>query len=207
MSEQELDGRPAVFLDRDGTLTEEVGYLNHESRLRLIPGAAEAVRRVNDAGLLAVLVTNQAGVARGWFAEPLIARVHDLLRTLLHREAGARLDAIFYCPHHPESGEPPYRQDCDCRKPRPGMLHRARRELGIDLARSYLVSDQYKDVAMGVREGLTSVLVLTGYGRGQHEYQSQGWEEIPHHVAADVVEAIDWILARAGAERPARREA
>ena len=119
-------GRRAVFIDRDGTISEEVGYVNHVSRYRVFPFAAEAVRALNDAGWLAILVTNQAGVARGYFTEDLIKMVHDLLRRELEVQ-GARLNAIYYCPHHPSVGDAPYRAECDCRKPKPGLSSVRRR--------------------------------------------------------------------------------
>ena len=119
-----MSKRRAVFKDRDGTISEEVGYVNHVSRYRVFPFAAEAIRTLTGAGWLAILVTNQAGVARGYFAEEMIGRVHEVLTAEL-AHGGARLDAIYYCPHHPSVGEPPYRLDCDCRKPRPGLLRRA----------------------------------------------------------------------------------
>ena len=125
--------RRAVFMDRDGTISEEVGYVNHPARYRVFPYSAEAVRLLNENGWLAILVTNQAGVARGYFNEDMIGRVHEVLTAELAR-GGARLDAIYYCPHHPGVGEPPYRLDCDCRKPRPGLVRRAADELNVDLA-------------------------------------------------------------------------
>ncbi len=186
--------RRAIFMDRDGTVCEEVGYVNHVSRLRLLPRSAEAVRLANEAGFQTVVVTNQAGVARGYFDESLVADVHDRMRELLAEE-GARLDGIYYCPHHPEVGGELYRKDCDCRKPRPGMLLRARDEMGIDLAASYLVGDSARDLRAGRRAGTSTVLVLTGYGRGELEHQSDRWEHPPDHVAEDLLEAVRWILA------------
>jgi D-glycero-D-manno-heptose 1,7-bisphosphate phosphatase len=180
-------------MDRDGTVSDEVGYLNHVSRLRVFPWSAEAVRAVNESGLFAVLVTNQAGVARGYFDEEMIASVHERLAEELARE-GARLDAVYYCPHHPTAGEPPYRRDCDCRKPRPGMLLRAAREHGIDLAGSYVVGDKYSDVRLAHEVGATGVLVLTGYGRGEFEYERASWPRQPEHVAETLLEAVGWIL-------------
>lgn len=186
--------RKAVFLDRDGTVSREVGYVNHERRLRLLPGSASAIRKLNDAGLPAVLVTNQAGVARGYFEEPLVHVVHQRLEALLDEEAGARLDGIYFCPHHPDVGKPPWRLDCNCRKPRPGMLLRAAEELDIDLARSYLVSDHIKDVSMAMEAGLTGVMVRTGYGAGLLEYHAHNWSTRPHHVTDDLAAAVELIL-------------
>src|SRR6185503_5970231 len=158
--------RAAVFIDRDGCLTEEVGYVNHVSRLRLLPRTADAVRRLNGAGVPAIMVTNQAGIARGYFSEAVLHAVNaELVRQLA--AAGARLDGLYVCMHHPDEGEPPYRQRCDCRKPRSGLLRRA-----------------------------ASDLVLTGYGRGEWEHQQAQWTSKPDHVAEDLLDAVDWALAR-----------
>ncbi|HEY6119293.1 MAG TPA: HAD-IIIA family hydrolase, partial [Pyrinomonadaceae bacterium] len=116
--------RRALFIDRDGTLSEEVGYVNHPSRFRLFPYSAAAIKLLNHNGWLAVVVTNQAGVARGYFDEPMIHAVHSQLKSEL-ASSNAQLDAIYYCAHHPSVGEPPYRVECDCRKPKPGLILRA----------------------------------------------------------------------------------
>ena len=189
--------RPAVFIDRDGTISEEVGYVNHVSRYRVFPFAAEAVRELHAAGWLAVLVTNQAGVARGYFAEEMIGRVHGVLAAELER-GGARLDAVYYCPHHPSVGEPPYRLDCDCRKPRPGLIHEAAREFRLDLAECWMVGDRYSDVVLARNAGVRSAFVLTGYGRGELEYQSHAWEHQPDLVAEDLLEAARKIIEESG---------
>ena len=185
--------RRAVFIDRDGTISEEVGYVNHPSRYRVFPYAAEAIRLLNDAGWLAVLVTNQAGVARGYFVEDLIKEVHGVLASELAR-GGARLDAVYYCPHHPSVGEPPYRLDCDCRKPRPGLILRAAEELGVDLARSWMVGDRYSDTQLARNAGVRSAFVLTGYGRGELEHQSRAWKLQPDLVAENLLEAVRKII-------------
>lgn len=187
--------RRAILMDRDGTLCDEVGYVNHEDRLRLPERSAAAVRLANQAGFQTVVITNQAGVARGYFGEDLVGRVHDRLRELLDAH-GARLDGVYYCPHHPDVGEPPYRRSCRCRKPRAGLLERARDEMGIDLPRSYMVGDSIKDIQAGRSAGTTTVLVLTGYGKGELHYGSEGWPVRPHHVAGDLLEAVEWILER-----------
>ncbi|MDQ3746550.1 MAG: HAD family hydrolase [Acidobacteriota bacterium] len=185
--------RRAVFIDRDGTISEEVGYVNHASRLRVFPFAAEAVRALNERGWLAVLVTNQAGVARGYFKEELIGEVHKLLADELAR-GGARLDAIYYCPHHPSVGEPPYRLDCDCRKPRPGLIRRAAAELGVDLRKSWMVGDRYSDTELARNAGVRAAFVLTGYGRGEYEHQSRAWKHQPDLVAQNLLEAVKKIV-------------
>ena len=185
--------RRAVFIDRDGTISEEVGYVNHVGRYRVFPFAAEAVRTLHEAGWLAILVTNQAGVARGYFREELIGEVHGLLARELERE-GARLDAIYYCPHHPSVGEPPYRQDCDCRKPRPGLIRRAALEFDLDLPACWMVGDRYGDTELARNAGVRSALVLTGYGRGELEHQSQDWKHRPDLVAENLLEAAKEIV-------------
>lgn len=198
--------RRAIFLDRDGTISEEVGYVNHLSRYRLLPNSLEAIRRINQAGFLAIVTTNQSGVARGYFSEDLVRQVHDRLLAWVS-EAGARLDAIYYCPHHPTEGRPPLRADCECRKPRPGMIRRAEREHGIDLARSYVVGDSRADLEAGAAAGVPGVLVQTGYGRGLVEHQKETLTVPPLHVAEDLLEAARFILEREAAAGPPGRAA
>ena len=193
-----MTSRPAVFIDRDGTLTEEVGYVNHPSRLRLLPRSAEAIRRLNAAGVAAVVVTNQAGIARGYFTEEVLQAVNEALATALRRE-GARLDGLYVCAHHPTEGQPPYRAACDCRKPRPGLLRRAAAELGLDLTQSTMVGDKGSDLVPGRIVGAAAVLVLTGYGLGEWEYRRKELPTEPDHVAADLLDAVDWALARQAA--------
>ena len=188
-------GKPAIFMDRDGTLSHEVGYVNHLSRFRLLPWTVDAVRLINRTGWLAVVVTNQAGVARGYFSEETLHAANR--RMVGELEAGgARLDGLYVCMHHPREGQPPYRVDCDCRKPRPGLLTRAAAELGLDLRASVMVGDKLSDVAAGQSAGTAGVLVLTGYGRGEWEYRPPGDAIKPDHVADDLLDAVDWALAR-----------
>jgi len=189
--------RRAVFIDRDGTISEEIGYVNHPSRYRVFAYAAEAIKLLNEAGWLAILVTNQAGVARGYFTEDVIGAVHNLLAQELAR-GGARLDAIYYCPHHPSVGEPPYRFDCDCRKPKPGLIRRAVAEFNIDLAGSWMIGDRYSDTELARNAGLRAALVLSGYGRGEWEYQRAAWRHQPDLVAENLLEAVSKIIAECG---------
>ena len=192
-----MTSRPAVFIDRDGTLTDEVGYVNHPARLTLLPRSAEAIRRLNAAGVAAVVVTNQAGIARGYFSEDVLDKVHDALHAQL-AVAGARLDGLYACIHHPTEGRPPYRAACECRKPKPGLLRRAADELGLDLQRSVMVGDKASDLAPGRAVGAAAVLVLTGYGVGEWEYRRAHFEVQPDHVAGDLLDAVEWALARRG---------
>jgi D-glycero-D-manno-heptose 1,7-bisphosphate phosphatase len=183
----------AVFIDRDGTLSEEVGYINHPERFRLFPYAAEAIKLLNENGWLAIVTTNQAGVARGYFSEDMIETVHSRLTAELEA-AGARLDGIYYCAHHPSVGEPPYRVDCDCRKPKPGLIKRAASELDIQLDRSWMVGDRYSDIEVAKNAGVRSAFVLSGYGRGEWENQRPAWSHQPDLVAENLLEAVRIIV-------------
>jgi len=190
-------------MDRDGCLIEEVGYLNHPSRVRILPRSAAAVSRLNAAGIPALMATNQAGIARGYFSAETLAEINAEVVRQLERE-GARLDGLYVCTHHPTAGSPPYRQLCECRKPKPGLLHRAARELGLDLSRSVMVGDKPSDVEAGQAAGGAGVLVLTGYGRGEWEYLRHAWTVKPDHVAEDLLDAVVWSLARFESEQGVR---
>lgn len=181
-------------MDRDGTISEEVGYINHPSRFRVFPYSATAVRLLNENGWLAIVVTNQAGVARGYFPEEMIRVVHERLNSVLKSE-GAHLDAVYYCAHHPSVGEPPYRSDCDCRKPKPGLILKAAESFNIDLAQSWMVGDRYSDVELAHSAGLKSALVLSGYGRGEWELQSAQWKYQPALVSENLLEGIKAITS------------
>ncbi|MDT8317981.1 MAG: HAD family hydrolase [bacterium] len=190
----------AVFIDRDGTISEEIGYVNHPDRYSLLPGSAEAIKLINDMGLKAVVVTNQAGVARGYFPEWMIKKVHDRLEELLE-ENGARLDAIYYCPHHPTAGEAPYRADCDCRKPRTGMIDAAAMDMNIDVNNSYMIGDKITDVEFGHRVGAKGIFVKTGYGKGELELFGHTWTTRPDYIAEDLLDAVQWIKAEEAKKR------
>jgi D-glycero-D-manno-heptose 1,7-bisphosphate phosphatase len=178
--------RPTIFLDRDGTLNEWLGYVNHESRFRLFPWTMEAIRAIHDEGYLAVVVTNQSGIGRGMFPEELMRATHGRLQALL-KEAGAELDGIYFCPHRPSDG-------CECRKPKPGMLLRAAAELGCDLGRSWMVGDNFTDLEAGWAAGTRSALVRSGAGEGTLEYEGPNWPRQPDLVAPDVHRAVCSIL-------------
>jgi D-glycero-D-manno-heptose 1,7-bisphosphate phosphatase len=180
--------KPAVFLDRDGTIAEEVGYLNHPDRFRMFPFAGSAIRRLNDAGLVVIVVTNQSGVARGYFPESLVQTVNQRMCREL-AGCGARIDGVYYCPH--SSGD-----DCDCRKPKLGMLERASREHHLDLARSYVVGDRYGDMELAFRGGCQAVFVRSGYGLGEEIWHVRDWPRQPDAIVDDLQQAADWILAQ-----------
>ncbi len=181
--------RPAVFLDRDGAICEEMGYLNHISRFRMFPFAAPAIRRLNQTGFSVIVVTNQSGIAHGIFPEWLVHQIHERMTQEL-AAAGARLDGIYFCPHRTD-------QDCSCRKPHPGMLEHAAREHNLALSRSWVVGDRYLDVEMAHRVGGRGILVLTGYGRGDFELHHRDWPLPPSFIAEDLSAAVDFIVQEA----------
>jgi D-glycero-D-manno-heptose 1,7-bisphosphate phosphatase len=180
-----------IFLDRDGTINEEVDYLSSPLDLRLIPGSAEAIHDANESGFKVVIITNQSGIARGILTEEQLSDIHTaLLAKLL--EHGARVDAILYCPHHPDFGAPPYRTTCNCRKPNTGMVDSAAKTLGIDVKKSFVIGDRMIDVQTGNNSGSTSILVLTGYGRQELELCRENGVPIGH-VADDLRGAVQFI--------------
>jgi len=181
----------AVFLDRDGTLIEEVGYLDRLDRMTLFPWSIDAVRLLNRAGFRVVVVTNQAGVARGLFPESFVGEAHAVMRARF-AEGGATIERFYYCPHHPEATVAAYREECACRKPRPGMIWQAERELRIDPAKSFVVGDRWIDVAMGRAAGARAVLVRTGYGRAEEPLRPAALEA--DFVADTLMDATGWIL-------------
>ncbi|MCX7625046.1 MAG: HAD family hydrolase [Candidatus Sumerlaeaceae bacterium] len=190
---QNASKAPAVFLDRDGTICKEVGYLAHPEQLELLPGSPQAIARLNRAGVIVIVTTNQSGVARGYFTEADVAAVHKRLEELLAAR-GAWLDAVYYCPHHPEKGMEPYLVDCECRKPKLGMIRRAQEEFLLDIGCSYAVGDKLSDVAFGKAAGLRTVLVLTGYGAGEQQKLASHPALNPDFIARDLSDAVSWIV-------------
>jgi D-glycero-D-manno-heptose 1,7-bisphosphate phosphatase len=194
-----MKARRAVFLDRDGTLNEDVGYPGTYDLIRLFPGSIEAIRTINGLGLLALVVTNQSGVARGFFTVADLELLHKRMAEAF-RERGARLDRIYYCPHFPSGAEPAYAIDCTCRKPGPDLALRAKTEFGIDLEGSYMIGDKVEDVEFGLNIGAVPILVLTGFGERSLEILRERGIR-PGHIARDILEAAAWIAERE--ERPA----
>jgi D-glycero-D-manno-heptose 1,7-bisphosphate phosphatase len=183
--------RPAVFLDRDGTLIEDVAYLDQLDRVVFYPWTVDAVRALNHAGLAVVVVTNQSGIARGFFDEPFVERTHRHIAARL-AAGGARVDGYYYCPHHPAGSVDPYVRQCDCRKPARGMVDRAVSDLCLDAAMSFVVGDKWLDVQLGRAVGARAILVRSGAGAAEEQRPPEG-------VAADAVvdnlaAAASWIL-------------
>lgn len=198
-----MDRVAAVFLDRDGTINVEAGYIRNLDDLVLMPGAAAAIRDMSAAGYRVILATNQSGPARGYYPESWIHALHERLAHLLAAE-GARLDDVFYCPHLPDGTVAGYSGPCACRKPEPGMLLDAARKHGIDLSRSFMIGDKATDVEVGHRAGCRSVLLRSGYGEDVLAGRYQ-WAVEPDHVAETIVEAAAWVLTQAdGAPSEAR---
>jgi D-glycero-D-manno-heptose 1,7-bisphosphate phosphatase len=182
----------AVFLDRDGTINEEVNYLGDPAQLKLTPGAAKAIYQLNSHNIPVIVVTNQAGIARGYFNEAQMHLVHQALDLML-APYNAKIDAYYFCPHHPTAGIGDYKTICSCRKPEPGMLHQAAQDLHIDLSKSYLVGDKLTDIQAGNRAGCQTILVETGYGKTESENCQDKTK--PDRIAPDLLDAIDWILS------------
>jgi D-glycero-D-manno-heptose 1,7-bisphosphate phosphatase len=189
----------AIFIDRDGTINEDIGYVSRPEELIVYPWAAQAIRLINDAGLKAIIITNQSGIARGLYTEETLGAIHNRLRDELARD-GARIDAVYYCPHHPKFGDERYRCECECRKPQPGMLRAAAREHGVDLSGSFMIGDKASDINLATGAGARGVLVMTGYGRQTLESISR-WPCEPAIIAENLLEAVRQILAMHEARR------
>jgi len=192
-------GNKAVFLDRDGVICEDVEYMEYPYQIKLIQGVTKAIRSLNKNGFKIVIVSNQSGVARGYFTEEDVKRVN--LKMISKLGDGCRIDAIYFCPHHPEIGVERYKKDCDCRKPKPGMLKSAAKDLDIDLKRSFMVGDKMDDVYAGHRAGCETILLLTGQGQDEVEYFKTDNTDMeksikPNNIASDLFEAVSIILKK-----------
>ena len=185
--------KPAVFIDRDGTINEQRGYINHLSRFEILPGVPEAIGLLNQNGFLALVVSNQSGVGRGYFPIELVQEVHGFMHASL-KEKGAIIDGTFFCPHYPQGRVPEYTKDCDCRKPKTGLIDKARKAFEIDMSRSYVVGDRITDLELAHRCNLKGILVKTGYGLGDIAYVLPHRDIKPAYIAEDLLDAIKWIL-------------
>ena len=181
------DRTGAIFMDRDGTVSEEVGYMYHAGLYRMYPWTGEAIRKINESGMKSVLITNQSGVERGYINDSTVQEVHQVLRQGL-LQSRAQMDAIYYCPHIPES-------KCECRKPKPGMILQATRELHIDLDQSFMIGDRYTDIHTANAAGIRSILVSSGDGASESARYSVLPGPQPHFVADNLLQAVDAILS------------
>ena len=193
MTKQTTTMNRAVFLDRDGTMIEDVGYLDRLQRLKLFPYTVDAIRLLNRGGFKVVVVTSQAGIANGVITEAFVKEAHEEIARLASA-GGARIDGFYYCPHSPTAVVDEYRRECDCRKPKPGMIHSAVRDLSLDLSRSFIVGDRWRDIEMGQVAGTTGILVETGYGKTEASRRPSNIA--PVTVVADLIEATSWILGQ-----------
>lgn len=180
----------AVFLDRDGVITQDPPHYAHRpEQLKLIPGAAGAIRTLNDFGVLVIVITNQSGVARGYYTEEDVAIYNKTMEEELQK-GNAHVDAIYYCPHHPDFGDAKYKTACDCRKPGTGLLALASEEQGIVLGNCFLIGDKISDIMAGKSAGCSTILVLTGHGAKELNKGSGEFD----YSAPSIVEAVDWIV-------------
>lgn len=191
-----MSGNPAVFLDRDGCVNVEDDHIRSIEQFRLYPDTLESIRKLNRAGFLIVIITNQSGVARGYMTEELVGEVHKLMLTWFD-EADVRIDAVEYCPHHPDGAVEKYSIKCDCRKPAPGMLKRAAARLDIDFSRSYVVGDKISDIELGPVTGAKAIMVKTGFGEREAGKIRNSDHLAPDFIADGIKDAVDWILADA----------
>jgi D-glycero-D-manno-heptose 1,7-bisphosphate phosphatase len=179
----------AVFLDRDGTIIEDVGYLSSPEQIKFIPGSIDAIKSLNQSGYKVIVISNQSGVARGHFSEDMLQTVDKVVhRGLLH--GGAHVDAHYYCPHHPQHGVYPYKQECDCRKPNTGLVKQAAKKFDIDLKSSFMIGDKATDIELGKRSGVKTAMVRTGYGVKELEKAKD-----PDKIAENLAEAVKWVLS------------
>jgi len=202
MKPHELSCTTAIFLDRDGTLIEEVGYLQQLEDIQIYPEAFEAVKKINQSGARAIVITNQSAIARGLIREEDLEQVHRFIADAFHQR-GARIDTFYHCPHHPTEGTGANTRACDCRKPEPGLLLRAAQDLQLDLGASHMIGDKLRDLEAGHRAGCQSILVKTGYGQEEllsldkeqasNSSSSQPLQQ-PDHVSVNILEAVHWIL-------------
>ncbi len=181
----------AVFFDKDGTINEDPGYLKHYQDLKLLPHAAAAIKLLNEAGFKVIVASNQSGVARGMLSEDMLQAINKTLQKKILSK-GAHIDDIYYCPHHAEHGVYPYRTECDCRKPAPGLIKKAVKKYGIDLAKSFMVGDTLADIETGKKANLKTILVLTG--KGKETEKNLVNDHKPDHTAEDIMGAVKWIL-------------
>ena len=185
--------RSAVFIDRDGTINEQRGYINHISQFVLLPGVGEAISLLNKNDHIVVVTSNQSGVARGYFPIELVQEIHKFMELKLKND-NAHVDGIYFCPHHPDGVVPEYSRECSCRKPNVGLIKQAEVELDIDIETSYVIGDRLLDIEFAHNANLPGILVLTGYGKGEVQYSMPHESIAPAYVAEDLLRAVQWIL-------------
>jgi D,D-heptose 1,7-bisphosphate phosphatase len=186
--------KKAVFLDRDGNINKDVGYPNSYAQIKIYPYSYEAVRKINKAGFLAIVITNQSGVGRGFIKEGELKEIHRKMKKSF-LENNARLDGMYYCPHYIDSSIPKYKKDCECRKPHPGLAYKAAKNLNIDLSKSYMIGDKVEDILFGKNIKSKTILVLTGFGK-ESRAQLKNMKTKADYVAKNLLDAVNWILEK-----------
>ncbi len=185
--------KPTVFLDRDGTINYDAGYINDTSNFVLYPFAAQAIKMLNDNGYLVIVITNQSGLGRGFFNVETMNKLHEKMNNELDKQ-GAVIDGLYYCPHDVNAKVEEFRGDCECRKPKAGMPEQAMKDFPIDKSKTYFVGDKHSDIMAGHAVGSKTIMVETGYGKGDLLNKSQNWKVQPDAVAANLLEAVRLIL-------------
>lgn len=188
----------AVFLDRDGTIVEDTGHLHEREKVRFFPGVAEAIKLLNEKGFKVIVVTNQAGVARGLYTEETVRELNSYIQECLAGQE-AIIERFYYCPHHIEGVVEEYRKVCDCRKPNPGMIQQAVCDFDIDLKSSFVIGDNLSDVEAGRRAGCRTILLASSRSGAMDESDLKVTSENrPDHIAGDLYEAVQWLLKSTG---------
>lgn len=184
---------PIVFIDRDGTVNRESGYINHISNFKIYPFAFQSVRLLNRNGFIVVVITNQAGIARGIFDEQFLEKLHNKM-LLDFEKNGAKIDAIHYCPHHISSKNSLYAVECDCRKPKTGLIQKALENLPVNNEKMFIIGDKYADIQTGINANCKTIMVKTGYGRGEIENDYHKWSVKPDYIEENLLTAVLRIL-------------
>ncbi len=184
---------PTVFIDRDGTINIDAGYINHPDSFVMYPFASQAVRMLNEAGYLTVIITNQSGLGRGFFTLDIMNEIHEKMYSVFNKN-GAKIDRLYYCPHDVNAKVAEYKADCNCRKPKTGMIDKALEDLPIDKNNMYFIGDKISDMKTGFATGCKTIMVETGYGKGELLYKSKNWERMPDRRAKNLLDAVRLIL-------------
>lgn len=184
---------PTVFIDRDGTINVDAGYINHTDNFIMYPFASQAVRMLNEAGYLAVVITNQSGLGRGFFTVDVMNEIHHKMNNVFEKN-GAKIDGLYYCPHDPNAKVEEFKADCNCRKPKTGMIDKALQDLPIDKNNMYFIGDKISDMKTGFATGCKTIMVKTGYGQGELLHKSKNWDRMPDKTASNLLEAVRLIL-------------
>ncbi|MGA1846463.1 D-glycero-alpha-D-manno-heptose-1,7-bisphosphate 7-phosphatase [Deferribacter abyssi] len=187
-----MEKKPVVFIDRDGTINKEAGYINHPDNFEVYPFVSQAMRLLNINNILAVVVTNQAGIARGYYSIETMHVLHEKMYYILNKN-GAKIDALYYCPHHPSSKIKEYAINCSCRKPKTGMINMALRDLLIDKEKMYVIGDKLSDIELGWNANCKTILVLTGYGKGELA-KLKNYDKMPNYICENLLDAVLYVI-------------